>query len=215
MPADQARSSFARRVGWLGSAALTSRVTVRLVAMSGQVTSLTLSWPQLRLLQIVYEPFQRYADWPSFQHVDTAAWHELKGSSNEPLEPREVYFELSGYGLVRPPADRIRSAQLRDDTKVHVSLPGLILLDRTSLEDVTNLVKALRYIGERANDFRPRDPSVPDQLQVTSEEIRLSLQLGNAELPLRRLGYLLQDEAARVSGRRSSGRIPEPDGACR
>ena len=165
-----------------------------------------LSWPQIRLMQIIYEPFKQGATWPIFQHVNALAWHELKDPNNEPLEPRDVYFELSGYRLVRPQADRARTAQLREDTEVKLSLLGLVNLDEAS-PDLTNLVSAVRYIGERAQNFRPSDPTVAEHLRITSEEIRLTLRLDIGDRGLLRLARLLQGEA---SGIWSSFTGPDP-----
>src|SRR5581483_3744509 len=87
-----------------------------------------LTWPQLRLLQLIHEPFA-YGQSPVFQHVNAIAWHELKSPTGEPLEPREVYYELSALDLVRPPARRGRAWQLRDDTTIWLTLRGLIRVD--------------------------------------------------------------------------------------
>src|SRR5579864_1766981 len=140
--------------------------------MAAYSTSLT--WPQLRLLQLIYEPFLQYAQWPIFQHVNAIAWHEVEEIGQEPREPREVYYEVSALGMVRPPVLRERTFDLRDDTVVRLTLPGLTHLNE-SFQDVSNLVNALRYIGERAYGFRPSSPIAHEDLQVSSEEIRLKL----------------------------------------
>jgi hypothetical protein len=62
--------------------------------------SVQLTWAQLRLLQLIYEPFQQHRQWPAFQHVNAFAWHEMKSPTGDPLEPRHVYDELSASGLV-------------------------------------------------------------------------------------------------------------------
>jgi hypothetical protein len=59
-------------------------------------------------------------------------------------------------------------------------------------------VNAVRYIGERAHNFRPASPATPERLQITSEEIRLSLRFDIGDLALLRLAYLLQREAAGI-----------------
>jgi hypothetical protein len=156
-----------------------------------------LTWPQIRLLQIIYEPFLQGAQWPMFQHVNALAWHELKDPQGEPLEPREVYFVLSASGLVRPPVQRDRTFDLRDDTLVRLSLLGLTHLNDAS-SDVSNFVDAVRYIGERAQNFRPASPTTAEHLKITSEEIRLTLRLEVGDRALLRLASLLQGEASGI-----------------
>jgi hypothetical protein len=148
-------------------------------------------------LQLIYEPFELSGQWPTFQHVNAVGWHELKSPDGDPLEPRLVYYELSGSGLVRPPVQRDRTWELRDETVVSLSLLGLTYLDAASA-DVGNCVNAVRYIGERAHNFRPASPTAPERLQITSEEIRLTLRFEVGDRALLRLAYLLQQDASGV-----------------
>lgn len=159
--------------------------------------SVVLTWPQVRLLQLIYEPFQQYGQWPIFQHVNAVAWHELKTPEGEPLEPRHVYYEVSASGLVRPPVHRDRAWELREETVVRLTLLGLTHLDAAGAE-IGNFVNAVRYIGERAHNFRPASPAAAEHLQITSEEIRLTLRLDLGDRALLRLAYLLQDEASGI-----------------
>jgi hypothetical protein len=143
--------------------------------------------PQRHMLELLYEVFARTGRWPLFQYV-AQVWDDSEHRA------RDVYFDLSKRGLVRPSVARTAQFQLRDDTTVGVSLQGLMHL-REASEDLGRFVSAVRYVAERAGRFRPPSATELARLEVTSEEVRQHLQLDPHDPGLRRIGELLSDEA--------------------
>jgi hypothetical protein len=104
------------------------------------------------MLEVLYEAFLAEGEWPTFQYAATNVWQELDA------ELREVYFALSATGFVWPSIDRPSSFRLRDDTRVGVSLRGLMHL-REAANDLAQFVRAVQQIADRAARFRP--PTAP------------------------------------------------------
>jgi len=140
------------------------------------------------MLQLIYETFRVAGDWPTFQYVSAQVWQELE------VEPREVYYDLSATSFVRPAIQRGRAFELRDDTKIGISLRGLNYL-REAADDISHFVSVVRYIGERAARFRPSTATEVEHLQVTSEEIRLALGFQPVDAALLRQAVLFRDQA--------------------
>jgi hypothetical protein len=146
------------------------------------------SGPELRMLEVLYETFSTTGEWPTFQYASTSLWQELE------VEPREIYFALSTAALVWPVIDRDHSFSLRDDTRAGVSLRGLMHL-RGAASDIGLFVQAVRYMAERAAQFRPSAATDVEELLITSEEFRLVLGLPSGDYALARLHALLRDQA--------------------
>jgi hypothetical protein len=140
------------------------------------------------MLQLLYQTFTAVGDWPHFQYLSGRLWEQLQ------RDPREVYYQLSEHGFVDPIVTARQQSQLREETKIAVSLLGLTYLP-DAVDDLANFMAAVRYIAERAVSFRPVDPTEVEQLTVTSEEVRLKLALPKSDPALTRLASLLRDEA--------------------
>lgn len=122
----------------------------------------------------MWEAFRASGEWPTFQFISATVWAEVEA------EPRDIYVELSKGGFVAPVLGPGREFELRDDTRVGVSLNGLMHL-RDAGADLGHFVSSLRYLGERAARFRPSAPTELEYLTVTSEELRLALPLKPTE----------------------------------
>lgn len=82
-------------------------------------------------------------EWPTLQFVGTSIWQDLE------VEPRGVHFSLSRSALDWPVVDRGRGCELRDPTRVGLSLRGLTCLhDGTA--DIGLFVQSVRHIAKRA-----------------------------------------------------------------
>jgi hypothetical protein len=157
----------------------------------------TLTWQELRVLQVIYETFDLLGSWPVFQHVNAKLWHEFAEQAQEDIEPRDLYYAVSDRGLVRPAIQRDRSWELRTDTPVALTLRGLTEIGDAS-GDLGNYINALRYIGGRAQRFRPSDPTATEDLRVSGEEVRLALDLEQRDMALLRVARLLNAEASGI-----------------
>jgi hypothetical protein len=158
--------------------------------------------PQRRMLETIYEMFVVTGQQPLFQAVSARLWEELGE------EPREVYAALAERGLVTPAMARSQQFQLRENTAVAVSLEGMMHL-REAAEDLSRFVSVVRYVADRAARFRPSSATELDRLSVTSEEIRLHLELEPGDPTLPRMGALVSSEAWQLS---TSFSGPNPDG---
>ncbi len=154
------------------------------------------------MLEVIYESFAVTGQRPLFQSVSIRLWQELQ------VEPRDVYLELAERGLVDPVMTRSHQFQLRENTAVGVSLQGMAHLPQAA-EDLGRFVSVVRYVADRAGRFRPSSATELDRLSVTSEEIRLHLELQPADPALARLGALVSTEAWQLS---TSFSGPNPDG---
>lgn len=143
---------------------------------------------QHQLLELIYETFRAAGDWPTFQYVSARAWEGLHS------EPREIYYQLSDVGFVRPSVQRNRPYELRDDTKVGISLQGLMRV-REAADDLGSFVDVVRYLGGRAARWRPSSATEVEALQVTSEEIGIQLGRSPGDAALSRQAALLRDFA--------------------
>jgi predicted nucleotide-binding protein len=144
--------------------------------------------PQRRMLELIYEMFAATGQPPLFQSISAPLWQELQ------VEPREVYLDLAERRLVTPAMGRGHHFQLREDTPVGVSLQGMMYLPQAA-EDLSRFVSMVRYVADRAARFRPLSATELDRLSVTSEEIRLNLELEPGDRGVPRLGALLTTEA--------------------
>lgn len=161
------------------------------------------SWPrQQRVLELIYETFVAAAEWPTFQHVSSAIWDEIR------VEGRDLYYALSASQFVVPAVNPQRGFNLRDDTRVQVSLRGMMYLPTTS-DDVLRFMAAVRHVAERASAFRPSNPTEVESLQVSSEELRDALGLSPGDSAMLRLCSLFRDQAPLI---RSSFYGPGEDG---
>jgi hypothetical protein len=148
--------------------------------------------PHRRMLEIMYETFAPTGKWPLFQYV-SAHWEEMQ------VEPRETYLDLAKRGLVRPEIPRSRELQLREETVVGVSLRGLMHLGRAA-EDLDRFVVIVRYVARCARESRSLSaiglgPIELGPLLITSEDIRVHLELEPGDPAVARLGTLVRDEA--------------------
>jgi SEFIR domain len=160
-------------------------LAAQLVDSGGTSETVVPTLDERRMLEVIYAVFTATARWPKFQHVSLTLWEAT-------ADPRETYHQLSAKGLVRPPIDPRHGFQLREDTEVAVSLLGLTYL-REATEDLSIFTAAVRYIAGRAVSFRAPSPTEVGWLTVTSEELRLALQLDDG-LALSRAGRLIADE---------------------
>ena len=142
---------------------------------------------QQRVLELIYATFIAAADWPTFQHIGSLIWEEMK------LEARDIYYTLSASELVVPAVTPERGFNLRNDTRVQVSLRGTMFVPAAS-DDMVGLLSTVRHIARRASAFRPSNPTEVEQLIISSEEIRKALQLPDGEPSLLRQGALLRDQ---------------------
>ena len=142
---------------------------------------------QQRGLELIYETFAAAADWPTFQHVGSLIWEEMK------LEARDIYHALSASELVNPIVTPERGFNLRNDTRVQVSLRGAMFLPGAS-EDIVRFLASVRFIAERASSFRPSNPTEAEAVLITSEEIRSVLELPEGDPALLRQGVLIRDQ---------------------
>ena len=143
------------------------------------------------MLELLYDTFAPTGEWPLFQYV-IQVWNDPQ------VAAREVYLELAERGMVYPRIARIHAFQLRDNTSVGVSLQGLMHLDAAA-GDIANFVSAVRYIAGRVADFQPESATKLSQLSVTSEEIRLHLNLEPGDPALQRVAMLIREEAWQLS----------------
>jgi TIR domain len=143
--------------------------------------------PQRRMLDLLYETFVATGSWPLFQYI-SALWDDVQ------VEAREVYLDLAEQGLVRPSMTRSHAFQLQQETVVGVSLQGLMGLNRAA-EDLDRFVAVVRYVANCAREFRPSSPIELERLELTSEDVRLHLELESGNPALIRLGTLVSDEA--------------------
>jgi hypothetical protein len=139
---------------------------------------------QRATLAAIYEVLVSSGDWPTFQHLDALAW------GPEAREPREVFFELAKAELVTPALSVKGDAQLRAETKVALTPLGLGEVPAAA-KDVEILLGCVRQIAQRAEEFRPPDPTVPVSLDISSTEVAQMLGLPPRDPALRRLGQLL------------------------
>lgn len=146
---------------------------------------------QRELLGLLYQTLVESGGWPTFQYVSALGWDEL-GS-----DPRDMYYALGEAGLVRPVVPRARPFELREDTIVSPSLLGLTFVEPAA-EDLARFVDTVRYLGNRAVQWRPSNPAVPERLVVTSDDIGTALRLDRDDQGLRRLLVLLRDYAAAI-----------------
>jgi hypothetical protein len=144
--------------------------------------------PGRQMLQVMWDAFAAAGEWPTFQYVSAILWREVE------LEPRDVYYELGRESLVLPRIDPQRAFQLRDDTRIGISLKGLMYVDDAQ-SDLGRFVDAVRYIGSRASRFRPSSSTTPEDLRVSSEEIRLASTFAPSEPEVVRLAALIRDRA--------------------
>jgi hypothetical protein len=88
--------------------------------------SVQLTWPQLRLLQLIYEPFQQYGQWPAFQHVNALAWHvDADGAGLEFIayETDDVTIERKNPFLSRAEMRRVMARSLSLYQRRHAGRP--------------------------------------------------------------------------------------------
>ena len=123
-------------------------------------------------------------------HVPAHRFADLGGDE---ARGRDIYYVLSASELVNPVVTPERGFHLRDDTRVQVSLRGTMFLASAS-EDIVRFLASVRYIAERASNFRPSNPTEAEQLLIRSEEIREALQLPQGDPSLLRQGALIRDQ---------------------
>jgi hypothetical protein len=143
------------------------------------------------MLELMWNAFCAAGEWPTFQYVSANIWPELE------VEPRDIYYELSDADFVLPRVVAQRSFELREETRVGISLSGLVHL-RAASADLGRFVSAVRYIGARAARFHPSTSTAPEELRVTSEEVRFGLPLKPTEAEVLRLAALLKEHAWRI-----------------
>lgn len=141
------------------------------------------------MLQVMWDAFAAAGEWPTFQYVSAILWRVFE------VEPRNVYYELSDQWFVLPRIDPHRGFQLRDDTRIGISLKGLMYLDDAQ-NDLARFVDAVRYIGGRASRFRPLSSTAAEDLRVSSEEIRVASTFAPSEPEVVRLAALIRDHAS-------------------
>jgi hypothetical protein len=143
------------------------------------------------MLQLMWQAFVAAGEWPTFQYVSAHVWGELAA------EPREVYYDLSAAEFVTPAIQHRAGVRLREDTRVGVSLKGLMHL-RDADDDLGRFASAVRYLGDRAARFRPATSTASEQLTVTSEELRLALPFQSTHAQVLRQAALLRDYASDI-----------------
>jgi hypothetical protein len=136
-------------------------------------------------LRAIYVAFQEYGQWPTFLYLSSTLWRTID------VDPRVSYYALSDDGLVQPPISRARGAELRENTRVGLTLRGLTLVTEAA-DDVIRFVKTIRGIGERAASFRPSSASALETLQVSSASLGDTSQ-EDATGVGRRQGVLVRD----------------------
>jgi len=143
------------------------------------------------MLELMWNAFCAAGEWPTFQYVSASIWRELE------VEPRDSYYQLSEADFVSPRVTAQRSFDLRAETRVGISLTGLMHL-RAADADVGRFVSAVRYVGDRSARFHPSTSTAPEELRVTSEEIRLGLPFTPTEAEILRLAALVKEHAWRI-----------------
>ncbi len=144
--------------------------------------------PQYQTLELIYETFSLTGQQPTFQYVSGRVWEDLQ------VDPRDLYLDLAERGLVSPAMTRSHQFQLREDTVVGVSLQGMMHL-QPAAEDLGRFVSVVRYVADRAGRFRPPSATELARLSITSEQIRLHLELEPGDRALLRIGVLIRQEA--------------------
>jgi predicted nucleotide-binding protein len=135
----------------------------------------------------MHDAFRGSGEWPTFQYLGAQIWQEMG------VEPRQIYYELSAGGYVRPSIDQLHGAQLRSETRVAPNLVGLMYVP-SAADDLGRFVEVVRYLGQRAARFRPSSPTEVEACQVSSEELKLGLRLSAGDTTLIRQAALIRDE---------------------
>ncbi len=152
------------------------------------------------MLELIHATFAAVADWPTFQHVSSSIWDEMG------IEGREIYYALSASGFVVPAVSPERGFNLRHDTRVQVSLSGMMYLPSAS-QDVLDFLAIVRHVGGRASTFRPSNPTVVENLSIGDDELREALRLEPGDPRLLRQCMLIRDQAPYL---RTSFSGPDP-----
>jgi hypothetical protein len=179
---------------------LIARLTSEDMSTPDQDTA-ALIGPQRRMLELIYDTFAPIGEWPLFMYI-SQLW------SDPETDPREIYLDLAERGFVNPVMARTHQFQLKENTNVAVSLKGLMHL-RQAAEDLSRFVSTVRYVADRAGRFRPPSATELARLSITSEEIRLHLELELGDRALLRLGALISEEAWQLCASFSG---PDSDG---
>lgn len=111
------------------------------------------------LLQVVYAVFRETADWPTHQYVDKtldAAGADLTNLL-ERISPGLVATSRHA-GIAPQPGDQVRL------TLSGVSQAG-------GADDTDFFIRVLQWLVEREQSFRPTEPSEPEELRISSQEI--------------------------------------------
>jgi hypothetical protein len=158
------------------------------VRTAGQEPDKTVAaYPHHKMLEGLYEAFAPTGKWPLFQYI-SQLWDDSQ------FEARDVYLDLAEQGLVRPAMTRTHQFQLRENTPVGVSLQGLTRLP-TASADLDSFVSAVRYIGQRAADYKPASATELGRLSITGEQVCEHLGIKPDDPASTRVGTLISDEA--------------------
>ena len=88
--------------------------------------------PERQMLEAIYDTFVAIGQWPLFLYV-SQLW------SDPDTDPREVYLDLAERVFVNPVMARTHQFQLKENTKVAVSLKGLMHLRQASEDTSVSL----------------------------------------------------------------------------
>lgn len=152
------------------------------------------------MLELIYATFAAVADWPTFQYVSSSIWDEVG------IEGRKIYYALSASGCVVPAVSPERGFNLRNDTRIQVSLSGMMYLPSAS-QDLLDFLAIVRHVGGRASAFRPSNPTLVEDLSIGDDELREALRLEPGDPRLLRQCMLIRDQAPYL---RTSFSGPDP-----
>lgn len=144
--------------------------------------------PHHKMLEGLYEAFAPTGKWPLFQYI-SQLWDDSQWG-----EARDVYLDLAEQGLVRPAMARTHRFQLRENTPVGVSLQGLTRLPAAAA-DLDSFVSVVRYVGQRAADYKPDSATELGRLSITGEQVCDHLGIKPDDPASTRVGTLVSDEA--------------------
>ncbi len=140
------------------------------------------------LCRVIYEAFRESGEWPTYQYVDR------KLDRTYSLDAAKVIASVPA-GVLRPDPLRAPIPPQPND-RIALTVEGMYRWGG-AWGDLDLLLRVLRWLVERERNFEPASATVAEELEVTSEEIRQALTVGNsgpAPDDLSRIRVLLSDD---------------------
>lgn len=138
------------------------------------------------MLQVVADCLRREGEWPTYQFVD-------KQLDAQGYDLEKILTELPE-GLVRPFG--IGGARPQDGEPVRLTMAGLA--EGGGWPEVNMFLRVLQWLVQQERAFRPSTPSTPEELVVTTSQVREAIFYGDqpSENALKELWLLIRDEPA-------------------